>query len=359
MPDKIVRCADWNSAAVAWDEIVAESREGWFWATRTMHAYRLKYLEATNQLVADRSFFIVRDDRLVALVPFVLRRDGDTFVAGYLDAPLPWPMVRSDTQDRAAIADFLFGEIERQIRDAGVSAVSFMLAPAGLGNEFDDDFFTVVRKRHFVDTSYQSHYVEVNEHTLETVRERYRRNVRKFHNKYDITILAHDIPPTCADTYMDLHTKDAGRVVRPLATYEAQVELVRQGEGFWVCATERASAKTAGMLLVSLHKNAAYDNSVAVDPEFTNEHVSHLLKWKAIEHLIELGVSHYELGRMASAPSYLWQPSVKNYGISFFKEGWSRGRLKTVRAAEKFYSRPYFDRFWNGKREDLLNYFGI
>jgi hypothetical protein len=158
---------------------------------------------------------------------------------------------------------------------------------------------------------------------------------------------------------MNIHVRDAGGVFRPLITYEHQVDLVRRGEGFWVRAQNKATNRLAGMLLVSVHKNTAFDNSVAVDPDFAEDQVSHLMKWKAIQHLAEHGIVHYELGKAAVTPNYIWQPIAKNYGISFFKDGWSRGRLKTVWVAEKFYSSSCFNQFWEQKRQNLIGYFAI
>jgi len=345
-----------------WDQIVNASPEGWFWATSAMHDYRLASYEARGHLIADRSFVIVCDGQPCALVPLVIGRDhhdGD-IVASYLNCPLPWPMIRPDIAERDAIEQAIFDEIEMRVSSAKATMLRLTLAPAGPGSEMAETFAKMVRKRSFVDNSYVSHWVEISPDTLNNVRERYRRNVRKFWDKYKISILSvNDLPHDFAQNYMNLHVKDAGRVTRSLSTYEMQVELARRGQGFWVLAHNKVADRTVGMLLISVHKNAAYDSSVAVDPEYQNEPVSHLMKWKTIQHLLESGITHYELGSCAFAPTYLMQPTEKNYGISFFKDGWSRGRTKTVWVAEKFYSADAFNRFWEQKRQALLNHFAI
>ncbi len=211
-----------------------------------------------------------------------------------------------------------------------------------------------------MDNSFVSHWVAASSNALDDVRERYRRYINKFRDRYDLVVFGPDgIPDTFARQYMDLHVKDAGGVFRPLETYERQVDLARRGEGFWVCARNRAADKVVGMLLVGVHKGAAYDSSVAVDPEFQDDPISNLLKWRAIQNLAELGVSHYELGQAAFTPSYLWQPSAKNYGISFFKDGWSRGRLKTVRVADKFFNPACLDAVWQKKLQALKGHFKL
>jgi hypothetical protein len=335
-----------------WDDVAKASPEGWFWATSAMHEYRIACFEASGLLIADRSFVYLRDGRPCGLVPLVFGRDafdGD-IIAAYLDAPLPWPMVVAGMVDRESIQTTLFDELERRVAELDAAILRLMLAPRGLGRDLASSFARTVRGRAFVDVSYLSHCIDLTPATLGSVRERYRRDIRKHSDKYVLSILgADDLYDGIADLYMDLHVKDSGKTSRPLVTYERQMNLVRKGEGFWVAARNKAADRIVGMLLISVHKKAAYDNSVAVDPEFADDPVSHLMKWKAIEHLIEIGSDHYELGSAALMPSYLSQPSAKNYGISFFKDGWSRGRTKTVMAAEKFYSPAAFDRFWHRK----------
>lgn len=344
-----------------WDEIVHASTEGWLWATYTMHKFRVSYAEARNCLICDRSFIVLCDDQPCGIVPLVFNRDeyGD-IVASHFDAPLPWPMIRADAADRAEIETVMFDEIERRIAGEKAVALRFILSPPHRSDQLIGAFAKIVRERSFVDTSFQSHCITLTPNMLGSVRERYQRDVRKYSDAYEMSILdSTKCSDDLAQFYMDLHVADAGRVNRPLITYELQVDLVRNGEGFFVLAHKKDVGKIVGMLLVGVYKGAAYDSSVAVDPAFKREPVSHLMKWKALQHLAEIGVGHYELGMRAFTPSYLQQPSQKKYGISFFKDGWSRGLTKTVWLAEKFYSRAAFTKFWDERRECALNHFGI
>jgi len=88
------------------------------------------------------------------------------------------------------------------------------------------------------------------------------------------------------------------------------------------------------MLLISLYKGVAYDSSVAIDPEFAELYVGHLLKWKTIEELQRRNVASYVLGPAAGIGA-----SPKEVGISHFKDGWSRGNTQTVWQLEKVMSR--------------------
>ena len=110
------------------------------------------------------------------------------------------------------------------------------------------------------------------------------------------------------------------------------------------------------MLLINVFKGAAYDSSVAVDPDFQSDQISNLLKWEAIKYLQKLDIKYYDLGMAAIAPNYLWQPTEKNYGISFFKNGWSRDSYKRVWHADKFFSKKALSSFFDKKQKNLINY---
>lgn len=363
MSDQFLNLAGSDAAAAAWDRVVAAAPDAWLWSTRAMHTFRVTVLEGTGRLVGDRSFILVRDGKPCAVVPLTLLRERETgiVVAAYGDeeAFIPWPALAQDAANAETEA-LIFDEIERRVCDAGGGMLSLKLAPPGVGAELGERFAAIVRARTFVDVSYAAQYVAIAPGALDNVRERYRRNVRKFLPSYELAVIESDnIPEDFAATYMALHTKDTGKVFRAPATYERQADIARCNEAFWVTATSKAAGRIVGALQVGLYKKAAFDNSVAVDPDFAEEQVSHLLKWRAIEHLIAFGAKHYELGRAALTPSYLWQPTPKNYGITFFKDGWSRGRLKTVWAAEKYYSRALFDHFWDRRRAALHAHFGL
>jgi hypothetical protein len=227
-------------------------------------------------------------------------------------------------------------------------------------SEIAGRFAKLVREGRYVDFSYPSHCIELSPQTLPNTRERYRRDIRKSGKNFEVTILSgDDIPSDMHKVYMELHRKDAGILHRPEITFQHQMDALREEDGFIAMARHISSGVVAGILMIWLFKNAAYDASVAVDPEYQNLHVSHLLKWKTIEHLLAQGVQSYELGRVATLPNCLWQPSEKNYGISFFKDGWARQGQKTVFEATKFLEASYLQAFWQERYSSLAGYQGL
>jgi hypothetical protein len=349
-----------SDAPRLWHTIIDASPDAGVWSTYSNYRFRLSHLQARGALVADRSFVLFHDGQPCGLAPVVLARDDEMVVATYGGISLTWPLIVPGIGDPLEIERSLGDGVERRARDGGPGQLSLMFTPSDGGAGCADRFHRIVRERHFIDTSYMAHCVDVSHDTLSTVRDRYRRYVRKFRDEYDLRVIgADDVNDSLAATYMDLHVKDAGTVSRPLITYERQVDQVRAGEAFFVCAHKLSENRIAGMLLIQVFKSAAFDASVAVDPRFEDEGVSYLLKWRAIERLFEIGVRHYELGRAALSPSFLWLPSAKNYGITFFKNGWTRGRLRPVWCAERFYSAQALDRFLARKRDELVRHFSL
>jgi GNAT superfamily N-acetyltransferase len=347
-----------------WTAIVENSAKGWIWNALPTHKFRISTLLAKNELDRDASFFLIRNSKVIGLMPLVLRRilqgQEGGLEASYRELSLPWPLAAPE-EDVSEIEGLLLDEAERRAREAGAGKISIMFAPIGAAMESAASEFTKqLGPRRYLDASYRSHVVAIGPETLSGVRERYRRNVRRALPSYKLRIMSGgDIDDRLAATYMDLHIKDAGGFHRPIETYYSQMDIIRRGLGFLVVASAKGSGAIVGMLMVMLYKNAAYDASVAVDPAHQPANISHLLKWKAIEHLLSIGADEYELGPIATPANHLSQPSNKNYGISFFKDGWARGATKTIFVAEKFLDRRSLRAFWDDRFEALCSYEGL
>jgi hypothetical protein len=358
---KIKELADFPDPVAVWQKIVDDTSYAWFWSTYAQYRFRISVLKASGRLVGEKSFILLQEGKPCGLAPliFVKAIDFEGIQASY-DNPLPWPMVADCVDNRIKAADFMLDELERRIQNAGAGMLRLMLSPPSIGNEYEKWFIDTVRRRGFIDSSFLSHYVDITPSTLESVRKRYKRYVKKFWEKYECRVLeSNDCYADIAGEYMDIHVKDAGKVSRPIETYEAQIDLIRSGEGFVIQTRNKPDDKLVGMLIISNFKHAAYDSSVAVDPVYREDYVSHLMKWKAIQHLQEINVNHYELGPAAVSPTYLWQPSAKNYGISHFKEGWCRLSFKKVFIAEKYYSKSAVEGLWRKKLDNLLEHFDL
>jgi len=322
-----------------WTHLAQSCPDAWFW-----HSWRfMEFISIAAQKNDARnlSFFVLLDGKPIGLVPLMVERIQIGSFSGcdaaYYGGPLPWPAFVPDIPCFEEVEGYAFQELERRARTAGAGRIRIRLSPPRLlGNE-QQRLVRAISVHHYLDASYVSHSLSIQDDTLRSIRDRYRRYVKKFMPHYNMAVIDGEaVTPEIEETYFQLHVKDVGGQFRSRESYHLQANLAREREAFYVTATHLGRNVIAGMLLISVYKGAAYDNSVAVDPGFQDEYVSHLLKWTAIEALNARAVQIYELGEKAVLPTTISIPSAKNRGISYFKEGWSRDSTKLVVAAEKF-----------------------
>lgn len=112
-----------------------------------------------------------------------------------------------------------------------------------------------------------------------------------------------------------LHMTEAGRLTRPLQTWDLQGQWVRQGVGHcWLAVRgtdEEGYALRGFVYVVTFRAWSYYLSGASCEP-----HVQHALQWHAITVLKALGVRWYEVG---------WQGAAKDEkgkNIEFYKAGW-------------------------------------
>ena len=356
----IEKVSDWASC---WDDLILKSSETWYRHLRLLMSYTKIALSNKNPL--DLSFFIVEKEKIIGLAPVLVSevktKSGYKYLeAGYYGIPLPWPCFVDDFSASLEVELEVFSEIERRVRAAGVGRIQFVLSPPAQYSLDPKRFETLLRSRQYLCSSYPSHWIELKEDYLTKVRPRYVRYVKKFQNDYKISVLeGKTIDDSFVDTYMDIHVRDSGGKFRSRDSYIALVEMARAGFAFFCVATCVRTNKIVGVLLTVVFKGQAYDGSVAIEPDYQDKFVSHVLKWKTIETLIERKVTDYELGIKAELPRFERLPENKNYGISFFKDGWSRGNEKQILVAEKFFDTKVLRSFLKSRQALLENFFNL
>lgn len=322
-------------ASGLWQEIVDVSEDGWVWHTWLAHEFNLSAGEKFK--AEDHSFFVYEDGRAVGVVALIIQEKSIGGVAEreamYYSGFLPWPCFRREAQNREELENFAFEELDRRTCKTGAYYIRVRLTPPRDSGDEEIRVKRIALKYAYEPGHFDEHVVTITDGTLDAVRERYRRYHKKYAPLFTISIAEGvAVTPELEETYFRLHMKDAGGQFRSRESYTKQTDTARKGEGFYAVATHIESGAVVGMLLVSLYKNVAYDNSVAVDPNFADQRVSHLLKWRAIEELQKRNVPTYELG-----PKY--DPATatgKELGINHFKEGWSREHTRMVWKMEKF-----------------------
>jgi hypothetical protein len=342
-----------------WLSITDNCNYAWFWSTSTMHDFRIKYAISLGKLYKNTIIGIYSNQILIGIVPYVICFDDDgRKIASYTNHPLSWPILVDEFNTHKNMCE-VFSFLDNYAAINSVSFCAFELSPPSYSEALENAFNLILKEFIYISNGYYSHCLRPSQTTLKSIRERYKKDITKFSSSYKLSTITScelDGHPNISRIYMELHELDSGRSTRSLDTYELQNQLVKDQQAFWVIA-ESIDNKIVGMLLISLYKNCAFDHSVAVDPSYQQDQISHLLKWKAICFLRESGAYEYDLGFMSESASYTRIPSVKNYGISFFKSGWSRSEKKKILVAEKFYSRASFESFWESKKIQVSEFF--
>lgn len=116
------------------------------------------------------------------------------------------------------------------------------------------------------------------------------------------------------DRFRHFHAHVAGRVTRPIESWNAMADSVKSGRGELIMA-EIAGKLTAAALFVdgtvtSLYMSAVYDRN-SEDP------LAHFITWHGMERAHARGMKNMELGPIHQFGTI----DVKNFNIGFFKRG--------------------------------------
>lgn len=346
--------ADIPDAPALWKTLVDSSPLAGLWHTWHWHKYILAAAEPFKP--EERSFFIYEDEKPVGLCPLLIQRrvrgDEEWIEAAYNTGLLPWPVTNSPEAE-----DFAFAELERRARTAGAAHIALQLYPETPLEDETARVERVGRVHRYIGSEGHLQVVEVVG-AKGRARERFVRYDKKYAPLFEFDVLAGaTVDADTEETYFKLHVLDAGKQTRSRESYARQADLARAGEAFFVRAQHKESGEVAGMLLVSLNKEAAFDNSVAIDPRFADQYVGHALRFRALEELERLGVKRFEM------PLYVWPPSIfhipgaKELNIAHFKEGFSRGNSRAVWRVEKFLDGECLHNYLEERERSLKEFF--
>jgi lipid II:glycine glycyltransferase (peptidoglycan interpeptide bridge formation enzyme) len=106
--------------------------------------------------------------------------------------------------------------------------------------------------------------------------------------------------------------------------------------GYAVLAEATREGQSIAFALVIVFKDGAFYGSGCKDPDTTELNASHMLQWKAILWLKELGLSYYETGAQHFGAQWFHVASEKEIGIAKYKRGFG-GITIPVYSGEIFY----------------------
>jgi hypothetical protein len=330
-----------------WDRFCLQSRDAWFWHTSQWLEYTLHYRPELQP--RSYSFFCLHAGSVAAVCPLILEtynREADPtreFSYGGDAGPAPAVANTLSEQTRKKVLAKAFAHVDELARRLNVARASFRMSPLAI-SLWDATIPkpNPLLKLGFSDISLTTHVIELvadEEQLLRGMRKGHRADITRSEKLLQATVLDKDsITSEAFERYRMLHHRAAGRVTRPLATFQMMYNWIR--DGLAILSVARLHAKDVGFALVSVYKDAAYYSSSCEDPEHNNLPIGHILQWRAMQCLKKHWIRRYEIGLQF----YSSQPhaivSQKESNISFFKRGFGGATVPLWRG-EKFYDRQY------------------
>ena len=342
----------------AWDAFCLQSSEAWFWHTTHWLDYTLHYRPEFTP--ASHSFFVLAGDQIAAVCPLILETsrgpEGDIrqFSYGGDAGPAPAFADALSPKTKKAVRQALFSHLDELVIANRVHRISFRgtpPAPSFWQSPYPQP--NPLLREGFSDISWLSQVIDLSKPEDQLFRE-----VRHGH-RYDIERAAKIMTAEVFDRsnitreqferYRLLHHKAAGRVTRPLSTFEMMHRWIQ--EGLAVLVSARLGDRDVGFALISTYKDGAYYSSSANDPDVNDLPIGHLLQWRAMQWLKAHGIRYYEIGVQLFASQPHTIVSKKEWNISNFKRGFGGVTIPYWRG-EKFYDEDYCRRVLQ-ERADL------
>lgn len=329
-----------------WDKFCMDSGEAWFWNTTKWLDYSVAYRPACES--ENLSFMVTDQTGIIAVCALILEKvpfEGKhifQFSNSGLDGYIITPIVRNDIigDSKRKILRIVFDKIDSMAKAKSVSRALFRTSPLGISGDRSNWF----SRYQYLNASLDTQLIDISlplECIWSDIRKGHKYDIKRGESYYKVNIWHSKNPDKVFfDLYRQLHHKAAGRVTRPLETFEMMYEWMTGGNGL-LCGVSR-DGKFVGFSYIILYKKSAYYLSASDDPDFKIDiPVYHIIQWSVIKWLKENGYSTYEIGTQQFGSQVYDITSEKDLNIAFFKRGFG-GNSYPVFRGEKFYSKEYF-----------------
>ncbi len=342
----------------AWDEFCLHSDEAWFWHTTKWLDYTLDYRPELEPV--SHSFFVQASGRIAAICPLLLETsrepEGEVRQFSYGGDAVPAPAFANglSRNTRKAVSKALFRNIDELAVKNRVHRVSFRFSPpAPFFWRFTHPCANPLLSEGFSDISLLTQVVDLSkpeEQLMRELRNDHCRNIRRAERIMSVSVFdSSSITAEQFERYRLLHAKAAGRITRPVSTFEMMHRWIQ--DGLAVLSGATLEGRDVGFTLTSIYKDGAYYSSGCNDPEFNDLPIGHLLQWRTMQWLQAHAIRHFEIGAQFYGPQAHAVVSDKERNISYFKRGFG-GLTVPYWRAEKFYDESYCRRVLR-KRADI------
>jgi hypothetical protein len=347
----------------SWEKFCLESDDAWYWHTVKWSKYCAAYRGSIYE-TRDLSFMVMDDSGIVAVCPlFIEKREGpdgkiqnEILAAGSVRFMIA-PALRNDLSDdrREKIHRTIFEHIDFLAKSNQVVRATLYITPLAPRLYA----FNWLTKYGYLDSTITTQIID-----LSIPKDRLWSSLRKGH-KYDVNrgeknYQIHFYDKTNADKnifdqYRLFHHKAAGRITRPIETFEMMYEWILSGHGM-LCGAS-LNDRFAGFSYIMLYKDGAFYGSASDDPDFeTDIPISHVIQWRVIQWLKEQGYKKYEIGFSTYSAQIHDVPSPKEMSISLFKRGFGGNTVPNFRGI-KYYDKDFMEADLRMKLNNLLTHY--
>lgn len=312
-----------------WDEVLADLSYIPIAYTRSSLDYQAAYMRAFLDELIDLSLIIRHGEKPIGVWPLSLRRQGETYTFATNQGGVLPPLYRKGTSprlvrkyDRACLGMLQDFRAAAQISLAEQWETQVPFLPTEL-REQNIAWEELCMERGGRASVVHDLYVDLSlplEEIHRALRKSYQSLLHEGERLWRVEV--HDrVGPELFDEYRLLHQAVAGRVTRPLETWNLQRDAINGGEGFLVTLRDGENRLVGGGLFSTSPHEGSYGVGV-YDRSLFDKPVSHVVQWQAIKHLKELGRRWHYIGQRFY-PGDLTPPTEKELSIAHFKEGFA------------------------------------
>lgn len=309
----------------------------------TLNWMNFQRFYSADYFIKDLSFIIVAPDEApMAICPLYLENYGGTIRFAYRGEflqSLRTPLIGLAYQGKQGqrLEDEVYETIDKLALEYKVQKCNFLIDP--LCAIYEDEHFNDLTRFGYIDASISTQIIDLNKNkeTLwADVRKSYKALINKAEKTFEIVLMDSRNPDfEIHEQYRLLHFKAAGRVTRPLETFNTQFEMLKSDEATLIGIKYKEHFVSFSYFI---HFNkTAYYASEADDPEIeVPVTYGPLCQWTAMEYYKSRGFDYIEFDNQQFGPQIFDHPDKKDLSISMFKRGFGGKTFPLFRGVKYF-----------------------
>lgn len=337
---------------VMWDKFAKDNNNvSWRYLSKSREYQRIY---CGSVLLKDLSFIILNDNMPISICPLFLEQYNEnkqfSYASGYQTAPL----IKNDlhAKHRKKIERKCFEKIDELSCEYNVSKVMLMLDP--LAEKYD---YNILTEYGYLDSSISTAIVDLSldkKDLWSNLRRRYKSQINNGKDKFNIHIIDYQNPDfETHEIYRKLHHKTAGRITRPIKTFDLQFDMLKEDNAVLIGLQDRD--KFVAFSYFIHHNKCAYYGSASDDPDYISDTpLEHYIIWTAIGYYKKRNFNFLELGWQQFGPQVFDHPNQKDINISFFKRGFG-GKILVLYRGLKYYDKEYMKKDLEDNIQKLIS----